>query len=55
LGDEGALLAVNNTLSRQGVAEVKTVSSSRLVLLCELGARYAVSYFDSLLVASVVT
>jgi hypothetical protein len=25
------LLAVNETLSRQGVAEVKTVSSSRLV------------------------
>jgi predicted nucleic acid-binding protein len=42
-------------LMRQGVEEVKTLSSSLLALQCELEARYALSYFDSLVAASALT
>lgn len=47
-----ALLAVNEALSRHGVDEVKTVSSSLLALQCELEESYRLSYFDSLVAAS---
>ena len=47
-----ALLAVSEALTRHGVVEVKTASSSLLAIQCELEEAYGLSYFDSLLAAS---
>ena len=47
-----ALLAVSEALTRHGVVEVKTVSTSLLAIQCELEEAYGLSYFDSLVAAS---
>lgn len=50
-----ALLALHEALTRSNVKEVKTVSMSLLAFQSELEDRYGLSYFDSLIAASVLT
>jgi predicted nucleic acid-binding protein len=50
-----ALLALHEALTQSNVEEVKTVSITLLALQSELEERYGLSYFDSLIAASVLT
>ena len=49
-----ALLAIGVALTSHNVKQVKTISASLLALQCELEERYVLSYFDSLVAASVI-
>ena len=50
-----ALLAPHEALTRSDVKEVKTLSMSLLAFQSEVEDRYGLSYFDSLIAASVLT
>lgn len=47
-----AMLALHEALSRYGVKEVSTISSSLLALRCEVEEKYGLSFFDSLVAAA---
>ena len=49
-----ALLALHEALRRMGVEEEGTMSLTLLALQCELEKRHGLTYFDSLIAASVL-
>ena len=49
-----ALLALHGALARRKVREAKTISTSLLAFQAELEEKYGLSFFDSLIAASVL-